>query len=389
MSQPTSEVQGVKRDREVSEYDMIAYAQEEASVSVQRNIMRRLFASFDLKDGDGKLNSAEVTSLCEYLGDPVQHASIGNNSPMDPLLGSLGHLFPRDAEGKEITIDFNAFWDWWLTHHSENQHGREAFELVAADFAVPFHEQQLITKEVGEKFTPSYRVQYFFKNLETQAERQVSPWHDIPLYIKDVVRTVAANEPINRYNFICEIPKWTRAKFEIATNEKFNPIKQDMKNGVPRFYHHGDMMWNYGAFPQTWESTEICFVDDIRGDNDPLDVIEIGMTQARTGSVTPVKILGVLGMIDDSEMDWKVIAISSEDPVAKFMNDIDDVPKFLPGCLDALREWLRVYKICQGGVENKFAFDGEFKNKEYAMKVIDESHLMWANLRKVKKTEHF
>ena len=31
-----------------------------------------------------------------------------------------------------------------------------------------------------------------------------------------------------------EIPKWTRPKFEIATGEQFNPIKQDTKNGMVR-----------------------------------------------------------------------------------------------------------------------------------------------------------
>lgn len=29
--------------------------------------------------------------------------------------------------------------------------------------------------------------------------------------------------------------QWTRAKFEIATGEPFNPIKQDVKNGALRF----------------------------------------------------------------------------------------------------------------------------------------------------------
>ena len=28
----------------------------------------------------------------------------------------------------------------------------------------------------------------------------------------------------------CEIPKWTRPKFEIATGEYYNPIKQDTKS---------------------------------------------------------------------------------------------------------------------------------------------------------------
>ena len=31
---------------------------------------------------------------------------------------------------------------------------------------------------------------------------------------------------------VVEIPKYSRAKFEIATGEDFNPIKQDVKNGA-------------------------------------------------------------------------------------------------------------------------------------------------------------
>ena len=30
---------------------------------------------------------------------------------------------------------------------------------------------------------------------------------------------------------MCEIPKWTRKKFELATKEALNPIKQDEKKG--------------------------------------------------------------------------------------------------------------------------------------------------------------
>ena len=36
--------------------------------------------------------------------------------------------------------------------------------------------------------------------------------------------------------------KWTRRKFEIATGEMYNPIKQDVKHGKLRNYKHGDMM---------------------------------------------------------------------------------------------------------------------------------------------------
>jgi inorganic pyrophosphatase len=36
-------------------------------------------------------------------------------------------------------------------------------------------------------------------------------------------------------------------------------------------------------------------------------------------------------MIDDGELDWKVIAINKEDPLAAELNDIEDVDKKLPG----------------------------------------------------------
>ena len=43
-----------------------------------------------------------------------------------------------------------------------------------------------------------------------------------------------------------------------------------------------------------------------QGDNDPVDVVEIGEAECAMGSVTPVKPLGDLAMIDDGELDWKV-----------------------------------------------------------------------------------
>lgn len=44
----------------------------------------------------------------------------------------------------------------------------------------------------------------------------------------------------------------------------------------------------------------------LQGDNDPVDVVEIGSTQLKMGGVYRVKPLGVYAMIDDGELDWKV-----------------------------------------------------------------------------------
>ena len=65
----------------------------------------------------------------------------------------------------------------------------------------------------------------------------------------------------------------------------------------------------------------------MQGDNDPVDVVEIGSKDGKRGGVYKVKPLGVLAMIDDGELDWKVIAISVDDPKAALVNDVVDVEK--------------------------------------------------------------
>merc|ERR1712205_81127 len=77
--------------------------------------------------------------------------------------------------------------------------------------------------------------------------------------------------------------------------------------------YHGPIFWNYGCLPQTWEDPNVKGDADVNGafgDDDPVDVVEIGAASLDMGSVTPVKPLAVLSMIDDGELDWKVIAIN-------------------------------------------------------------------------------
>ena len=137
-----------------------------------------------------------------------------------------------------------------------------------------------------------------------------------------------------------------------------------------------------GCFPQTWEDPTFIHPDanGCRGDNDPLDVCEIGARIIKPGSVRPVKVLGVLLMIDEGECDWKVVAIDADDKWAPFINNIQDVEEQLPGMLDAIREWYRTYKIPDGKPPNVFGLDEKFMDKEYAMGVIEECHHAWEEL---------
>lgn len=226
--------------------------------------------------------------------------------------------------------------------------------------------------ERGSPFTADYRV--FFRD----EHGPISPFHDIPLLV----------DPANKiYNMVVEIPRWSNAKMEIATAEPLNPIKQDVKKGNLRFVsnvfpHHG-YIWNYGAIPQTWENPQnLDEATGCKGDNDPIDVVEIGSRVAKRGEVLQIKVLGIMALIDEGETDWKVIAIDNKDPMASKVNDIQDVEEYYPGLIKATHEWFKIYKVPQGSQPNQFAFNGEAKNKEFALKVIEETHKTWENLVK-------
>lgn len=206
--------------------------------------------------------------------------------------------------------------------------------------------------------------------------RPVSAFHDVPLYA-DNEKTIL--------NMIVEVPRWTNAKMEISKDESLNPIKQDTKKGKLRFVrncfpHHG-YIWNYGALPQTWEDPNTIHSETkAKGDNDPLDVCEIGEAVGYVGQIKQVKALGVMALLDEGETDWKVIVIDINDPLASKLNDIEDVEKHLPGLIRASNEWFRIYKIPDGKPENQFAFSGECKNKKYAEEVIHECSEAWEKL---------
>lgn len=223
------------------------------------------------------------------------------------------------------------------------------------------------TQEVGQKYTLDYKCYI------TENGKPISAFHDIPLY---------ADKAKGILNMVVEIPRWTNAKMEITKEDQLNPIEQDTKKGKIRFVrnsfpHHG-YIHNYGAFPQTWEDPNVINPEThAKGDNDPLDVCEIGETIGYTGQVKQVKVLGVMALLDDGETDWKIIAIDVNDPLAPKLNDIEDVEKHMPGLLRATNEWFRIYKIPDGKPENQFAFSGEAKNKKYAEAVISECAEAW------------
>uniref|UniRef100_A0A8C7IL40 inorganic diphosphatase n=1 Tax=Oncorhynchus kisutch TaxID=8019 RepID=A0A8C7IL40_ONCKI len=219
-------------------------------------------------------------------------------------------------------------------------------------------------EERGKPNTLDYRV--FFRNTEG---KYVSPFHDIPIY---------ADEAQNIFHAVVEVPRWTNAKMEIATKDPLNPLKQDIKKGNLRYvanvFPHKGYIWNYGAIPQTWEDPGHKDADTgCCGDNDPIDICDIGYKVLHYNFIEwrKLKVLGTLALIDEGETDWKVIVINMEDPEANNFNT---------GYLEATFEWFKKYKVPDGKPENQFAFNGEFKDRDFALKTVKETHEFWKAL---------
>lgn len=307
------------------------------------------------------LSVSDVIKVHSLLGEPVDE---GEEKHMTTF-------FKSSDKAKKI-ISFEMFMDWWSKLHDSSadpdqyysqERYRQRFKVLQSRLKDP---KIANISAVTEGDPSSRRFRVFF---EMDGDR-LSPWHDIPLKNSD-----------GSYNFICEIPKWTRKKYEIATGEAMNPIKQDVKNGVLREYKWGDMLFNYGAFPQTWEDPKhVSEETGCPGDNDPIDVIELGTRQRPVGSITRVKIIGVIAMIDDDETDWKVLTLAMDDDRSPHVNDLNDLDAHMPGVTQSLTHWLRMYKTSEGKPENRFGCNDKPQGAAFAQRVVQECHESWRKL---------
>ncbi|ELA41457.1 uncharacterized protein VICG_01562 [Vittaforma corneae ATCC 50505] len=226
------------------------------------------------------------------------------------------------------------------------------------------------SKQIGSKYSSSFKA-YILKDGKV-----VSPFHDIPLMV---------DGSFNYVTCINEISRFEHGKFEICKEASFNPICQDVKKDKVRFvknvFPSFGYPFNYGALPQTWENP---MLEDseckARGDNDPVDIVEIGSKVKKIGEVYQGKVLGALALLDDNEADWKIIVIDSKDEMAGKVNDIEDVRHHFPGLLEWIFKWFRDYKVPDGKPKNIFAFNGKFLNARFAKDVIKKTHESWKSL---------
>lgn len=112
---------------------------------------------------------------------------------------------------------------------------------------------------------------------------------------------------------------------------------------------------NYGFIPLTYAS-----------DLDPLDVLVLCSEDLEPLALVDSKPIGIISMIDEDQVDDKIIAVAVGDPSLAHYEELEDLPKHV---LDEMHHFFEVYKALEG-VETYVLNTG---NKEKAMKVIAQA----------------
>ena len=159
-------------------------------------------------------------------------------------------------------------------------------------------------------------------------------------------------------------------------------MKTDKSTGKKVLRHYGRAIkFNYGMIPQTWENSQ--WQDKVTGcygDNDPIDVVDLTDKDMPLYHVPNLKVLGILCLIDQDELDWKVLAMDEAFAKDRGIRDINQYKQQNPGAVEELMEWFRTIKTFDGKPENRFAYDDQVLSVEKTIEVIHENHQSYHDL---------
>lgn len=144
----------------------------------------------------------------------------------------------------------------------------------------------------------------------------MNPWHDI-----DRSRITPEN-----FVAIIEIPKGSKKKYELDKDTGL--IKLDRILFTSTHYPS-----NYGFIPRTYAD-----------DNDPLDVLVLCSETLEVLTMVECYPIGVVKMVDNQEVDEKIIAIPFRDPVYSGYRDISTLPQHM---LTEISHFFEVYKALE------------------------------------------
>jgi len=221
--------------------------------------------------------------------------------------------------------------------------------------------------------------------LVNDAQQKLSYWNDIPIQ--------SEGYESNIINSVIEIPRYTIAKLEMQKDEINHPIRYEVrqnrynKEKTESHYWYQFGLFNYAYVPQTWESTLTPNkeIDNLLGDDDPIDLVEISDKQFEPGTVVPVRVFGIFALIDQGEIDWKIIGLNKEEADEKKIFTLKDLDENFPCRLESIKRWFKNIKIFEGKKKNWIYFDEKILDLDKTFEVISESNKHWKELRDAKE----
>ncbi|TNE56380.1 MAG: inorganic diphosphatase [Bacteroidetes bacterium] len=165
-----------------------------------------------------------------------------------------------------------------------------------------------------------------------------NPWHAVQV----------GEQAPGIVNGIIEIPKNTRAKYELDKNSGLLKLDRVLYSSM---YYPA----NYGFIPQTY-----C------DDHDPLDILILSQIEVVPLCIVSAKVIGVMRMLDGGELDDKIIAVAEHDMSVNHINDIGQLPEHF---FKELRNFFEDYKK----LEHKTVLVEEFQDAETARKIVQKS----------------
>ena len=164
------------------------------------------------------------------------------------------------------------------------------------------------------------------------------PWHGVS-YGEKSPSTV---------NAIIEIPQGTRSKYEV--DKTTGLLKLDRV-----IYSSFQYPVNYGFIPQT-----------LGQDNDPLDILVLCSQSIQSLCIVEATIIGNMQMIDQGQVDDKIIAVATKDPSVNHISRMEELPQHF---LLELKNFFEQYKV----LENKKVEIDNFQDQLIAYRIINEA----------------
>ncbi len=166
----------------------------------------------------------------------------------------------------------------------------------------------------------------------------MNPWHDMQI----------GNLAPKVISAIVEVPKSSKIKYEMDKETGMIRVDRILFSSV----HYPA---NYGFIPQTYGE-----------DNDPLDILVLGQEAFVPLAVVRASPIGLMKMLDQGQVDDKIIAVHTDDAEYNHIESLEDLP---PHRMKEIRVFFEHYKE----LENKVVNVENLFNREAAYNVIKKA----------------